>query len=500
MKPSTELFELIKSMTTQEKRYFKLAASLQRGDKKYIQLFDLLDKQVDYNESLLKDKFCDVEKKNGFAHTKNYLYKIICRSLIQFRNDLSVDSRLNNLYERCKILQEKALFSQYFKAVRAGKELAQRHERFGYLIEFLEIERKLVKKEDTVSKSTDRFYKEELLILEKIRNLNEYKRAVSEILEVYRDTGVVRTPDEMNRLENLISQVDFVDVSQVKSITATERFYYAMYLFNSISGRLKTACTYAEKRYLMIKEHREIIEDSLSEASRESLYELIKANIRTDNLKSARHYLNLCKKQFDRSELNLLNVKLLEFFLEISEYQTKKLPHYKHVTEQALQFLTNMKGKITITTLNEMIYRLAYLEFVNKDYSAAVKLTDSMLNTKNMKLTPQIEPYVRMLLVLSHYELGSYKLLQFLIPSTAKLLKKKRKLYEPEAQVLKHLKKAISLKRDELVAEQLQLLADDIAKSSSQEFAANASVYLDYHDWVLSKIRELNVTANICLR
>ncbi len=500
MKPSSELFELIKSMTAQEKRYFKLTASMQKGEKIYVRLFDMVDKQLRYDESELKNKLTNLDSKDNIAYTKNYLYKLICKSLIQFRNDLSVDSRLGNLYERSKILYDKALFAQYFKAVKTGKELAQKHERFGYLIEFLEIERQLVKKEEMVNKNTDRFYKEELLTLEKIRNLNEYRRAVSHILEMHRETGVVRTPDEMTKLERLISQADFISESQAKSVTAAERYSYAMYLFNSISGKFKDACSFAERRNEMINKHPEVFEDSISENSKESLYELSRANIRAGNLRSANKNLEEYRKHSGKSDLDLINVKLLEMLLEIAECQLTGIPNHKQVTEHALEFLKSMKGKITIITLNDLVYRLAYLGFRKKDFIGAIGLIDLLLNTKNMKLTPQIEVYVRMLLVLSHYELCNFKLLNFLIPSTAKLLKKKKKLYESEASVLRHLKRVISLKRDEFVIEQLQLLADEIARHNSNDYSANASAYLDYNDWILSKIREMNVTANVCLR
>ena len=45
MKPSTELFKLIKSLTKSEKRFFKMSSSLQSGDKNYLKIFDVIEKQ-----------------------------------------------------------------------------------------------------------------------------------------------------------------------------------------------------------------------------------------------------------------------------------------------------------------------------------------------------------------------------------------------------------------------------------------------------------------------
>ena len=48
MKPSTELHDLIRSLTKSEKRFFKLHSSLQSGDKNYLRIFDAMDKQKVY--------------------------------------------------------------------------------------------------------------------------------------------------------------------------------------------------------------------------------------------------------------------------------------------------------------------------------------------------------------------------------------------------------------------------------------------------------------------
>ena len=61
MKPSTELFKLIKSLTKSEKRFFKLTSSLQSGDKNYLKIFDFVEKQTTYNEDELKKAFEDRE-------------------------------------------------------------------------------------------------------------------------------------------------------------------------------------------------------------------------------------------------------------------------------------------------------------------------------------------------------------------------------------------------------------------------------------------------------
>ena len=56
MKPSTELFSLIKSLSKSEKRFFKLNSALQAGDKNYLKIFDFIEKQNKYDEEDLKEE------------------------------------------------------------------------------------------------------------------------------------------------------------------------------------------------------------------------------------------------------------------------------------------------------------------------------------------------------------------------------------------------------------------------------------------------------------
>src|SRR5690606_18709603 len=44
------LFELVRSLTKSEKRYFKLFAQMQGKDKKYLLLFDAIDRLEEYDE------------------------------------------------------------------------------------------------------------------------------------------------------------------------------------------------------------------------------------------------------------------------------------------------------------------------------------------------------------------------------------------------------------------------------------------------------------------
>ena len=120
MKPSTELFNLIKSLSKSEKRFFKLSSSLQSGEKNYLKIFDYIEKQKDYDEEKLKDYF----KKDTFIKhlpsEKNHLYKLILKSLRSYYSEQDINSIIKQEIKNVEILHKKALYKEC-KKIYPGK-------------------------------------------------------------------------------------------------------------------------------------------------------------------------------------------------------------------------------------------------------------------------------------------------------------------------------------------------------------------------------------------
>ena len=131
MKPSNELFKLVRSLTKSEKRFFKLSSSLQSGEKNYLKIFDFIEKQEVYDEDELKKAF---EKETFVKHLpseKNHLYRLILKSLRVFYSEQSVSSILRQELKNVEILYDKALYKECEKFVSRSKALAMENEEFG---------------------------------------------------------------------------------------------------------------------------------------------------------------------------------------------------------------------------------------------------------------------------------------------------------------------------------------------------------------------------------
>ena len=118
MKPSIELFKLIKSLSKSEKRFFKLSSSLQSGDKNYLKIFDFIEKQNEYNEEKLKVEFSKEIFIKHLPSQKNHLYKLILKSLRSFHSEESVISILKQEIKNIEILYNKALYKEWLDFIQ----------------------------------------------------------------------------------------------------------------------------------------------------------------------------------------------------------------------------------------------------------------------------------------------------------------------------------------------------------------------------------------------
>ncbi|MGZ6555019.1 MAG: hypothetical protein ACXVDV_20715, partial [Bacteroidia bacterium] len=99
MKYSDDLFQLINTLSKNEKGYFKkYAAKHVIGEQNnYIRLFDAIEKQNEYDEEKIKKIFKAETFIKHLPSEKNYLYWMIIKSLMEYHSELSIAIELKNL-------------------------------------------------------------------------------------------------------------------------------------------------------------------------------------------------------------------------------------------------------------------------------------------------------------------------------------------------------------------------------------------------------------------
>jgi hypothetical protein len=85
--------------------------------------------------------------------------------------------------------------------------------------------------------------------------------------------------------------------------------------------------------------------------------------------------------------------------------------------------------------------------------------------------------------ILTHFELANYDLLEALIPSTRRLLRKKRLLYKTEDLVLSHLKKVMSTIDKSKQKELWTIFNTKIVELKKDKREQRVFNYFDFENW-----------------
>jgi len=144
--PSQKLFTLIKSLSSSERRYFKISVN-PTGDKhnKYAQLFDLIRAQKVFDDGALQleiygHKQTETRK---FSELKNYLYNQVLKSLQNFDEKTSVEYRVKNYLMNVKVLFKRSLFADCQEELEKAKKLAEKYELFDVGLKILSLEKEI---------------------------------------------------------------------------------------------------------------------------------------------------------------------------------------------------------------------------------------------------------------------------------------------------------------------------------------------------------------------
>ena len=128
MKTSSDLHRLIRSLTPAEKRYFKLFSSQQGKRKNYVDLFDALAAQQEYDEAALRRKFAGEKFLKQFNVARKYLYDLIMKALVNFHATASVSGEIRDLLSRAEILFQRGLSDLAERSGEKALELAEQHD------------------------------------------------------------------------------------------------------------------------------------------------------------------------------------------------------------------------------------------------------------------------------------------------------------------------------------------------------------------------------------
>ena len=491
---SSSLFELVKSLSQTEKRYFKVfLQKYVKGDKdSYARLFDSIDRQKTYNESKLK----------SFSHLavmKVRLEENILWSLQDFHSSKSISEKLKREIRSVEILFQKRLFEHAKKQIIKSKKTAEHYEEYLSLYELLKWELKIINAQAFAHMSAEELkgiYRTAENCLDKIKNANQYSLFSDSIYLQMRKFGFFRNKEEFKKFGNMMNHPLLKKEAKALSLEAKYYFHSSHIGFAELQSKYNDAHKHnKEILNLFEKNTQHIHKDPRKYLSMQQnlivwqyqLKEYEDALQSTEKLKqfAIQERTNLTENLFARTFFYLNTVHLL-LHSRLGEYESgvKLVPVFRKEFE-----------KYKIRPLNKetewMFYdAVAGNYFGAGNFSEAIRWYNKIINDTEGDIRNDMQCLTRIISLIAHYELGNQELLRYMVKWTYRYLIKRNRLYKFETIILDFIsKKSLHIDTRKKIATAFTELKKELEKLLPDKFQRRPLDDFEYIEWLESKIQ-----------
>ncbi|MBI2271834.1 MAG: hypothetical protein HYU69_15945 [Bacteroidetes bacterium] len=489
---SSDLFELILSMSKAEKAAFKIY--VRGGDTTqspmYLKLFDLVEKRKVYNEK----KIIQLLKIDPvrFPELKHYLYNLVLKGLNDFHRGQTVNSRLAEYVNIINLLFEKGLFEQCRKQLRKAIALAIKFEKHSFLIELYEFELSLynaTQYSGITKRQINNIDNQVNNSLKILKVSNDYNIATElAFLRTFRQGGV-RNKSEAKFIVKLYNES--IVNSKVAlplpfdTILTRYSFLFRHYVdlrdFNKAHDLMQKVLKLIESNPHQIPEHPR----SYAVAISNTILCLLR-------LKRYSGFSSQLKKLSEAPAPNQ-RVRSFIFFKVLSfemEFCKETGDFVKGIT--FVEQLENMLSKKR--TLNAQTELLLYYYSViiclgAKNYNRANYFLRKILDGNFSGLRVDVYCFAKILSLIVNFELNNHEYLEYSVKSVYRYLYKRRRLYKLESIILEFIQNEIP--RINNLTDQLEAfkkLREKLLKLKRDSFEKEAFDYFDFISWLDSKI------------
>lgn len=492
MRVSNDLFELIRTMDKTEKRYFVLNSSnVKRSRKIYLELFKALDKEKNYNEKEFKRKYKNEKFCRNFAFNKNHLYGLIIRSLTDYSYSSKADGKMHAMIAECWVLFNRALYPKYFRAIAKAKEFAYRHEKYGYLLQILDMERIIIPKKLIQVQKADEIMNEASEASGKMMKIFEYGKTSSLLLNNFRYYGLSRDKEQSLVLDRILKENLPDTENEIQSNRALEGYWRVIEILSGIKGDNEKRYEALLKRYEIVQNDPYPFKDYILNYPVNILYALIECCLPMNKAEEAEYFMSKLYREIKNEKYSLDDFEIFREFLYLRIY-LKKGEQDKAVKliPKLEKILTKFKDKLQIDTELSILYHITVCRLEEKNYTKALQAANKLISHPLLNKRSDYECYIKIIYLIIHFELKNYELLKHLLISTYRYLCKHEKLFKTEQLVIDFIRKLQKVKTDDDLVFNFRILSKNLKLIKEDNYEKNAFEYFDLLKWVEGKLKK----------
>lgn len=484
-----ELFDLVKSLSKSEKRFFKLTVSSDPNAATISKLFDELEAATAEDlqkpgKSLAKL----IKTKNSIEDTFN----VILKSQRTFYAESISAYRIKDEISNLRNLFDKAQYKQCRKMLNKLKEESYKEESYSFILEIISIEKHLLDIENKFGinfTSLDTLIKEEQELIDKSKNIGEFTQAFSKVNYLVRQNMVAKTAKEFEAYDKMLNSPLLKNRDKCLSKKAEVLYHHTRALcFSKKRDNHARKSEFSAMIELMDKNPFLINEYPKRYLS--ATNNVLSVEIELSHYATAEKLIEKFKTLEKHPAFNTTDLQL-KIFTSTTNAQLliytdggrtdKAIPVVKHIIDQ----IEIYKDKINKEELLIYYYNFANLYIYSGNYQEASKYLNLLLSENDMHLRQDLQCFSRLQNIILHYELNKIPQLKYIIKTARDFYKNQKFQFKMEKMVLNMFEELIETSTPEKV---WQTYFREFKEVMSDPYEKIANYYFDFVAYTESKV------------
>lgn len=500
MKETSDLHDLIHSLSMSEKRYISLSI-MHQGDKAYLKLFRTIAKLKTFDEEELRSQLKGEKFIDRLPKIKYFLYNFILKKLSGYYWSRNTDTQLHELFIETDILFKKNLILQATKRMQKLKELAEENDEYELLLQCYRWERRFSINSSyrlKTIKDREALLDKEMELIKNMGILGNYYALSDKLYIFIKSKGDIRKESDEKELRKFLDNPILKDnpagLPGPARIIHHHLHMHVYYYLHNYKGALEHTEKYLAvlkpkifsneailKRYVNGMNNKALLQVSLKDyPAAFTTLEKMREVVRSVSAKT--HFSEEITKSLQAGLYELQ----MELYLGSGQY--KKGLEMIPVIEE---FMEKYEGKLEPEYVLIFNYIMAYFNFIFGNYKPCIQYLNRILNytKQDLILREDIYCYSKIVYLIAHYEAGTEGLPEYLIKSTYRFLAQRQRLYKVENTILTFIRnKLLKSYNPNRLTHSLEELKENIIKISKDPYERKILDYFDFTSWLESKI------------
>ncbi|WET50066.1 hypothetical protein PYS58_02825 [Chryseobacterium indologenes] len=492
------LFVLVKSLTTSEKRQFKLYVNRLgiNVDAKFLLLFSEMDKMKEYDESIIIEK--KISTKQQLSNLKAHLYKQILVSLRMNPSHQNYRIQLREQLDFANILYQKGLYKQALKILDKTKQSALELDEKSIASEIIDLEK--VIESQFITRSIEGRAEELIRQSQELSKQNRYTTKLSNLsLKLYSEMlthGYVKNDADREEVLDIFN----AEIRNIRfgKLNFTEKLWYfkAHVWKNQLLQDYKYTLKYAYQWVDLFHKRPEMI------FSHPVWY--IKGNTYLLKILFLYGNIDILEEHFEEFNIrvnaeNFAQNENLQSLIFLTHYNTLMNIHFvkgefftgtKLIPEIELK-MEKLRERIDEHHFMILYLKMAAMFFGSKMYKKAIEYSMRVIESKG-NVQEDLLFHTRILILMSKYESGNDEDYDEFITSTLKFAKKMKKPEEFHFESIQFFKNVNNQVLDQR-QKAFETFDRKLEDFSHNEYYRRSLFYIDIHGWIKSKVQNVDV-------